>query len=157
MARRIDEQLPGNKIQLTRDIITNIEKSIPYLGVFLRALVGLSAVVSMLVVMLAMYTTITERTKEIGILKALGASRAFIVGEIEKEAVLISVGGVVAGFVVSFLVGYLIQHAYGLLFEYSWEWGLTAAVIGLLGGALGALYPAVRAANLDAVSALAYE
>lgn len=157
VARRIDERLPGNKIQLTRDIITNIEKSIPYLGVFLRALVGLSAVVSMLVVMLAMYTTITERTKEIGILKAMGASRAFIVGEIEKEAILISVGGVVAGFAISFLAAYLIQHAYGLLFEYSWEWGLTAALIGLLGGALGALYPAVRAANLDAVSALAYE
>ena len=157
VARRIDERLPGNKIQLTRDIVTNIEKSIPYLGVFLRALVGLSAVVSMLVVMLAMYTTITERTKEIGILKAMGASRAFIVGEIEKEAILISVGGVVAGFAISFLAAYLIQHAYGLLFEYSWAWGLTAALIGLLGGALGALYPAVRAANLDAVSALAYE
>ncbi|PYT04122.1 MAG: hypothetical protein DMF65_02800 [Acidobacteria bacterium] len=157
MARRIDEQLSGNKIQLTRDIVTNIEKSIPYLGVFLRTLVGLSAVVSMLVVMLAMYTTITERTREIGILKALGASRAFIVGEIEKEAVLISVIGVVAGFALSFAAGYIIQRAYGLLFEYSWTWGLTAALIGLLGGALGALYPAVRAANLDAVSALAYE
>jgi len=157
MARRIDEQLPGNKIQLTRDIVTNIEKSIPYLGVFLRTLVGLSAVVSMLVVMLAMYTTITERTREIGILKALGASRAFIVGEIEKEAVLISVIGVVAGFALSFAAGYMIQRAYGLLFEYSWTWGLTAALIGLLGGVLGALYPAVRAANLDAVSALAYE
>jgi putative ABC transport system permease protein len=157
MAKLIDQRLEGNKLQLTRDIITNIEKSIPYLGVFLRALVGLSAVVSMLVVMLAMYTTITERTKEIGILKALGASRAFIVGEIEKEAVLISVGGVVAGFAVSFLAAYLIQSAYGLPFEYTWAWGVTAALIGLLGGALGALYPAVRAANLDAVSALAYE
>ena len=157
MAHRITEQLPGNKIQLTRDIITNIEKSIPYLGVFLRVLVGLSAVVSMLVVMLAMYTTITERTKEIGILKAMGASRGFIVGEIEKEAMLISVWGVAAGFAISFLVAYLIQSAYGLQFEYSWAWGVTAALIGLLGGALGALYPAVRAANLDAVSALAYE
>ncbi|MBV9925221.1 MAG: ABC transporter permease [Acidobacteria bacterium] len=157
MARKIDEALPGNKIQLTRDIITNIEKSIPYLGVFLRTLVGLSALVSGLVVMLAMYTTITERTREIGILKALGASRGFIVGEIVKEAVLISVIGVAAGFAVSFLAGYVIQRAYALPFEYSWLWGLTAALIGLLGGALGALYPAVRAANLDAVSALAYE
>jgi putative ABC transport system permease protein len=157
MARKIDEQLPGNKIQLTRDIITNVEKSIPYLGVFLRTLVGLSALVSGLVVMLAMYTTITERTREIGILKALGASRGFIVGEIVKEAVLISVIGVVAGFAISFLSGFLIQRAYALPFEYSWAWGLTAALIGLLGGGLGALYPAVRAANLDAVSALAYE
>jgi putative ABC transport system permease protein len=157
VARRINEQLQGNKIQLTRDIVTNVEKSIPYLGVFLRTLVGLSAFVSMLVVMLAMYTTITERTREIGILKALGASRGFIVSEIEKEAVFISVAGVVAGFAVSFLAAYLIQRAYGLPFEYTWAWGLTAALIGLLGGALGALYPAVRAANLDAVSALAYE
>ena len=157
MARRIDEQLPGNKIQLTRDIVTNVEKSIPYLGVFLRTLVGLSAVVSALVVMLAMYTTITERTREIGILKALGASRGYIVGEIEKEAVLISLFGVAAGFAVSLLAGYLIQRSYGLEFEYGWAWALTAALIGLLGGALGALYPAVRAANLDAVSALAYE
>lgn len=157
MARKIDAELPDNKIQLTRDIITNIEKSIPYLGVFLRTLVGLSALVSGLVVMLAMYTTITERTREIGILKALGASRGFIVGEIVKEAVLISVIGVAAGFAFSFAAGYLIQKAYALPFEYSWLWGLTAALIGLLGGALGALYPAVRAANLDAVSALAYE
>jgi putative ABC transport system permease protein len=111
----------------------------------------------MLVVMLAMYTTITERTREIGILKALGASRAFIVGEIEKEAILISVAGVAAGFAVSLLAAYLIQRAYGLPFEYEWTWALTAALIGLLGGAFGALYPAVRAANLDAVSALAYE
>jgi putative ABC transport system permease protein len=157
MARKMDAELPGNKIQLTRDIITNVEKSIPYLGVFLRTLVGLSALVSGLVVMLAMYTTITERTREIGVLKALGASRGFIVGEIVKEAVLISVIGVVAGFAISFLAGFLIQRAYALPFEYSWLWGLTAALIGLLGGALGALYPAVRAANLDAVSALAYE
>jgi putative ABC transport system permease protein len=157
MARKIDQELPGNKIQLTGDVITNVEKSIPYLGVFLRTLVGLSALVSGLVVMLAMYTTITERTREIGILKALGASRGFIVGEIVKEAVLISVIGVAAGFAVSFLAGYLIQRAYALPFEYSWTWGLTAALIGLFGGALGALYPAVRAANLDAVSALAYE
>ncbi|HLM55666.1 MAG TPA: ABC transporter permease [Pyrinomonadaceae bacterium] len=157
LARRIDEQLPGNKIQLTREIITNIEKSIPYLGVFLRTLVALSAFVSALVVMLAMYTTITERTREIGVLKALGASRGFIVGEIVKEALLISVFGVAVGFAASFLAGYLIQNSYGLMFEYSWAWGLTAAVIGLLGGALGALYPAVRAANLDPVSALAYE
>jgi putative ABC transport system permease protein len=157
MARRIDEQLPGNKIQLTRDIVTNFEKSIPFLGVFLRTLVVLSAVVSGLVVMLAMYTTITERTREIGILKALGASRGYIVGEIEKEAVLISVVGVAAGFAASFLAGYLIQRSSGLMFEYGWEWALTAALIGLLGGALGALYPAARAANLDAVSALAYE
>jgi putative ABC transport system permease protein len=125
--------------------------------VFLRVLVVLAAIVSALVVMLAMYTTITERTREIGILKALGASRGYIVGIIEKEALLISLIGVVTGFVLSIITGALIHRANGLFFEYSWKWALTAAAIGLLGGALGALYPAMRASNLDAVEALAHE
>ena len=157
VAKRIAEQLPGNKVQFTEDVFMSVERSIPYLPVFLRVLVGLAAVVSAVVVMLAMYTTITERTREIGILKALGASRSYIVGLIEKEALLISVIGLVAGFIASFLIGYLIQRVYGLFFEFSWKWGLTAAAIGILGGALGALYPALRASNLDPVAALAHE
>jgi len=157
VARRIDTELPGNTIQPTREVFTSFEKSIPYLGVFLRVLVGLAAVVSSLVVMLAMYTTITERTREIGILKAMGASRGYIVGIIEKEAILISVIGLLAGFVVSLLAGYLIHKTYGLVFEYSWTWTTVAGAIGVLGGILGALYPAWRASNLDPVNALAYE
>ena len=157
MAKRIDQELPGNTIQPTRDVFTSFEKSIPYLGVFLRVLVGLAAVVSALVVMLAMYTTITERTREIGILKAMGASRGYIVGIIEKEAIVISIIGLIAGFVISLIAGYLIHRAYGLVFEYSWTWATVAAAIGLIGGVLGALYPAWRASNLDPVNALAYE
>src|SRR5689334_5356467 len=157
VAQRIDRELPGNTIQPTREVFTSFEKSIPFLNTFLRVLVALAAVVSALVVMLAMYTTITERTREIGILKAMGASRGYIVGIIEKEAILISIIGLIVGFAVSGLAGYFIHEAYGLVFEYSWQWALTAAVIGLVGGILGALYPAVRASNLDPVNALAYE
>jgi putative ABC transport system permease protein len=157
VAKRIATQLPGNKIQFTSDIFTSIEQSIPYLKVFLRVLVALAAIVSALVVMLAMYTTITERTREIGILKALGAPRGYIVGIIEKEAIIISLIGLAVGFVLSFMAGFMIHRLYGLFFEFSWTWGLTAAGIGILGGAVGALYPALRASNLDAVNALAYE
>jgi putative ABC transport system permease protein len=157
VARRISDKLSGNKIQFTRDVVTNVEKSIPYLGIFLRALVALAAIVSALVVMLAMYTTITERTREIGVLKALGASRVFIVSLIEQEAFLISLIGLVAGFAVSLAAGYVIHRAYGLMFEYGWRWALVAAAIGVGGGVLGALYPAMRAASLDAVTALSYE
>lgn len=157
VAQRIDRELSGNTIQPTREVFTSFEKSIPLLGVFLRVLVVLAAVVSSLVVMLAMYTTITERTREIGILKAMGASRAYIVGIIEKEAILISVIGLVVGFVISLVAGYLIHKTYGLVFEYSWTWAIVAAAIGVVGGILGALYPAWRASNLDPVNALAYE
>jgi putative ABC transport system permease protein len=157
VAHRIDQELAGNTIQPTREVFTSFEKNIPYLGVFLRVLVGLAAVVSSLVVMLAMYTTITERTREIGILKAMGASRGYIVGIIEKEAILISIIGLVAGFIVSLIAGYLIHRTYGLVFEYSCPWALVAAAIGVGGGILGALYPAWRASNLDPVNALAYD
>ncbi|MDT7602145.1 MAG: putative transport system permease protein [Acidobacteriota bacterium] len=160
LARRIEanEKTRGNKVQFTSDLpMFNFEKSIPFLGVFLRALVGLSAIVSGLVVMLAMYTTITERTREIGVLKALGASRGYIVSLIEREALVISLLGLVVGFAASLAAGFLIHRAYGLPFEYGWRWAVVAALIGVGGGVLGALYPAMRAASLDAVTALSYE
>ena len=123
----------------------------------MRVLVLLAAVVSALVIMLAMHTTITERTREIGILKAMGASRAYIIGEIEREALLISFLGLLVGFALSWVAGFGIHKVSSLIFEFSAKWALTAAAIGILGGALGAFYPAARAANLDPVNALAYE
>ena len=157
LAKRIDEKLPGNKIQMTKDVFANIERSIPFLGVFLNVLVVLAAVVSAIVVMLAMYTTITERTREIGILKAMGASRTYIVGVIEKEAIAISFMGLMVGFAGSVIAGSLIHRFYGLFFEYGWRWASVAAGIGLLGGAVGALYPALRASSWPTVSALSYD
>ena len=157
VAKRIDQQFPGNKIQMTREVFATIENSIPGLSIFMRVLVVLAAVVSALVVMLAMHTTITERTREIGILKAMGASRSYIISEIEREALLISFLGLLVGFALSAVAGFGIHKATGLIFEFGWKWALTAAAIGLLGGALGAFYPAARAANLDPVAALAYE
>ena len=157
VAKRIDQALPGNRIQPTRELVATIENSIPGLTVFLRVLVGLAAVVSALVVMLAMHTTITERTREIGILKAMGASKTYIISEIEREALLISFLGLIVGFALAWLAGFGIHKATGLIFEFGGWWAVTAALIGLLGGALGAFYPAARAANLDPVTALAYE
>ena len=119
--------------------------------------VVLAAIVSALVIMLAMHTTITERTREIGILKAMGASRFYIISEIEREALLISFIGLLVGFALAAGAGFGIHKATSLIFEFSPRWALTAAAIGLLGGALGAFYPAARAANLDPVNALAYE
>jgi putative ABC transport system permease protein len=157
VANRINEQLKGNKIQFTREFFPSVESSIPGLAIFMRVLVILAAVVSALVVMLAMHTTITERTREIGILKAMGASRGYIISEIEREALLISAMGLVVGFALAGLAGLGIHKFTGLIFEFGGWWALTAALIGLGGGALGAFYPAARAANLDPVNALAYE
>jgi len=157
VARRIDEMLPGNQIVFTRDIPSYYEKGVPSLNVFLRVVIGLALVVSSLVILLAMYTSITERTREIGILKSLGASRRFIVLTIEKEALTISLLGIVTGYIAAYLTKIGITTYTTLIVTFELKWMLAAAGIGLLAGMLGALYPALHAARQDPVKALAYE
>ena len=155
--QRILGELPGNEVLLTREIGVNFGRDIPGIKGFVRAVLVLSVIVSALVILLAMYTTITERTREIGILKSLGASKSFIIGVIEKEALAISLLGVVVGLVISVVAAWALERATTLQLEFTWSWILRAGLIGLGAGALGALYPAIRAANKDAVQALSYE
>ncbi len=157
IAARINETLPGNKIDLTRDLVIDAQERVPALNTFLRVLVGLGAFVSTVFVLLSMYTTITERRKEIGILKSLGASKSFIIGTIEGEAFLIGVLGILLGFAVSFLASYVIGKSFDLQFEFGLNWILTAMVIAVGGSLAGALYPAWRASAIDPVSVLTNE
>jgi putative ABC transport system permease protein len=157
VAARINEALPGNKINLTRDLIVDAEDRVPSLGIFLKVLVGLGIFVSTIFVLLSMYTTITERRKEIGILKSLGASRLFIVRVIEQEAIMIGVLGVILGFIVSFIAAFIIEKRFELIFEFSWGWMITAVLIAIAGSLLGALYPAWKASSIDPVLVLANE
>ena len=157
VAAKINEALPGNKINLTRDLIIDAQDRIPALKTFLRVLVGLGAFVSTMFVLLSMYTTITERRKEIGILKSLGASKSFIISVIEGEAFLIGVLGAFLGFTASFLASYIIQKSFDLQFEFSRDWTLTAILIALGGSLVGALYPAWRASDIDPVLVLTNE
>lgn len=157
VAKRINETLPGNKINLTRDLIIDAQDRIPALNIFLKVLVGLGAFVSTIFVLLSMYTTITERRKEIGILKSLGASKSFIISTIEGEAFLIGALGVILGFAVSFLASYIIGRSFDLPFEFSRGWILTAILIAVGGSLFGALYPAWRASAIDPVEVMANE
>ncbi|MDQ4120126.1 MAG: ABC transporter permease [Acidobacteriota bacterium] len=157
VAARINEELPGNKINLTQDLIVDAEQRFPALKNFLRTLVGLGAFVSFIFVLLSMYTTVTERRREIGILKSLGASRIFIVGTIECEALMIGVLGVVAGFAVAIAAAFLIQNVFNLAFEFNTGWMLTAIGLAIGGSIIGALYPAWRASSLDVVQVLTNE
>lgn len=154
--QRINAELPGNAVQLMKDL-PSFERGIPGIDGFIRTILVLSTIVSSLVILLAMYTTITERTREIGILKSLGASKRFIIGVIEKEAITISLIGVGVGLLGALLIGWGIRTATTLQVEFQLSWILTAALIGLVAGVGGAFYPAVRAANQDAVKALSYE
>ncbi len=157
VAARINEALPGNKINLTRDLVIDAQERVPALNTFLRVLVGLGAFVSTIFVLLSMYTTVTERRKEIGILKSLGASKAFIVQAIEGEAFMIGVLGVLLGLAVSAIVSFGIGRVFELTFEFNAGWVITAIAIAIAGSLFGALYPALRASAIDPVEVMANE
>lgn len=157
VAARINETLPGNKINMTRDLVVDAQDRIPALNTFLKVLVGLGAFVSTIFVLLSMYTTITERRKEIGILKSLGASKSFIIRVIEGEAFFIGVLGILLGAVVSVAASYILQNAFDLQFEFSRNWFFTAIIIAVGGSLLGALYPAWQASAIDPVEVMINE
>ncbi len=130
----------------------------PVFKQFVTAMVIISVVISFLIVLLAMYSTIIERTREIGILKSLGASKSYIIQLILKESLLICAAGIALGFLLTFVAIQLILAAFPALpVIITGFWRVAAAVMALLGGTLGALYPAVKAAQMDPVKALGYE
>ena len=153
----LKQYYPANHVISTSEIPALFAQGIGAVEIFLNVVIGLAMVISTLVILLAMYTTIIERTREIGILKSLGASKRFIIMAIEREAAMISALGVLFGFFVAVVGKFLIEANTRLKIDLKPEWLLIAAVIGLLGGILGALYPAWRAANLDPVEAISYD
>ena len=161
LADQVVEQLrryyPGNRVILTNEIPALYSQGLAPVEIFLKVVIGLGLIISVLVILLAMYTTIIERTREIGILKSLGASKRFIVMTIEKEAALISAMGVALGFAAALIGKLWLEANTRLIVEMEPKWLLIAAVIGVVGGIIGAIYPAMRAANLDPVEAISYD
>lgn len=132
--------------------------NLPGLNYFITTMIGIAVGIGFLVIFLSMYTTITERTREIGILKSLGASKGYIVGAILREAALLTCVGIILGIAGSVIMRAVIQGLFPTLpIEFSWDWRLYSACLALVGSIIGAFYPALRAAQLDPVDALAYE
>jgi putative ABC transport system permease protein len=157
VAARIKARFPDDQLIFTRDLPELYAAGVPALNIFLKVVVGVAASISMLVILLAMYTTVTERTRQIGVLKSLGMSKGKIAWVIEQEAIVVSLLGVISGVVITFVLRFAIMHLTALTVEVEARWVLISFLIGLLGGTVGALYPAVRAARQDAVEALSYE
>ncbi|MDX6385552.1 MAG: putative transport system permease protein [Blastocatellia bacterium] len=157
VAARIKTQFPDDQIVLTRELPELYMSSVPALNIFLKVVVGVATTISMLVILLAMYTTVTERTRQIGILKSLGMSKRSIAWVIEQEAILVSVLGVFIGVLLTLLIRFFVMRSTTLVVDVEPKWIVISLVVGLIGGSVGALYPALRAARQDAVDALSYE
>jgi putative ABC transport system permease protein len=132
--------------------------NLPGFRPFIGVVIGVSLVIGFLVIFQSMYTAVMERTREIGILKSMGASKGYIVNVILRETVLLAVAGIGVGIAVSMLARVAIVHRWPLVqIDNSTDWMIRATVVALVGATIGALYPAYKAAQKDPIDALAYE
>jgi putative ABC transport system permease protein len=130
----------------------------PGFNIALHLVIGISVVIGFLVIFQSMYTAVMERTREIGILKSMGASRSYIVGLVLRETGLLAVAGIVLGIVIAFVLEGVFHRTQPTLdFVITADWVLKATGIALAGALLGAFYPALKAARKDPIDALAYE
>ena len=132
--------------------------SIPGLSTFIKVVIGISMVIGFIVIFQAMYAAVMERTREIGILKSLGAGKMYIVNVILRETLLIAIGGILLGIAVSYMARVVLHQKFQTLpILITREWLTRATIIAIIGSLLGAVYPALKAAQKDPIDALAYE
>jgi putative ABC transport system permease protein len=151
--------LPNNPIWSVEDYISLISAdNIPMLKEFTGVVIGIGVVIGFLVVFLSMYTAVLERTREIGILKALGASPAYVMGILLRETVLLAIVGVIVGILLTYgSRAMLAQFVPSFPTAIVYEWWPRAALIALLAALVGAIYPGLKAARQDPIEALSYD
>jgi len=131
---------------------------LPYMSTAINVVVGIALVIGFLVIFQSMYTAVMERTREIGILKSLGASRLYVVSIVLRETGTLAAAGILIGIVASYILSAVLQSRIPTLdFVINLPWVWKAAVLAFVGALLGALYPALKAASKDPIDALSYE
>jgi putative ABC transport system permease protein len=124
----------------------------------LDSVISIAVIVGFLVIFQSMYTAVMERTREIGILKSLGASRGYIVSTVLREAALVTVAGMVLGILLTEAIhSVLVYKMPTFSFIIPTAWWFRSLGIAFIGALLGAAYPALKAASKDPIEALAYE
>jgi putative ABC transport system permease protein len=151
--------LPGYTIRPLSALLSLMTSTnIPGLQTFINTMIALAVAIGLLVIFLTMYTTVIERTRDIGVLKSLGASRPFIVRALLTESAGLCILGIVAGVGLSYAVRAAFLAGFPTLsILITPAWILRAAAIALFGAILGASYPAWMASRKDAVEALSYD
>lgn len=146
-------------VQTVDEFLSQITpEKLPALTTSLYVVTGIAVIVGFLVIFQSMYTSVMERTREIGILKSLGASRSYIVQAVLRESLLLAAIGIVMGVVASYALGAVLDRTMPTLdFQINTAWVVRGVLLAFAGAVLGALYPAWKAASKDPIDALAYE
>jgi putative ABC transport system permease protein len=156
---KIHAMLPSYPVWAMQDFLTQVSTDIRAMSSqFVDVIIGIAVVIGFIVVLLSMYTAILERTREIGILKSLGASGGYIMSIVIRETLAICAGGILLGFILSFAGQVVVESRFPLITIILFpSWMLWGALIAVIGSTLGAFYPATRAARQDPIEALSYE
>ena len=157
--KALKEKLPGFQIFSMQDLLSQItETNVPMLRQFTGVVIGIGVLFSFVAVFLSMYTAVLERTREIGILKALGASPGFILNILLRETVALALVGSALGIVLTYGARWLISVLAPMMIQTIVpDWWPVATAISVGGALGGAFYPGIHAARHDVVEALAYE
>jgi len=151
--------LPDYGVWSVEDYVSIVSAdNVPMLKDFTRVVIGIGAVIGFLVVFLSMYMAVLERTREIGILKALGASPGYVMGILLRETVLLAIAGMIAGIVLTYFARAMLTRfvpSFPTVMVYAW-WP-RAGLIALAAALIGALYPGFKAARQDPIEALSYD
>ena len=157
--KNLANAFPKEKILSVKQYLSLMNTSnLPDLEPFIHAMVGLGVAISFLVIFLAMHTIVLERIHEIGILKAIGASRPQVVALIMEETLIMAGFGIILGLGATWLTRFVLSRSLpSLSVLIPAHWVGNAIVLAFAAALAGAGYPAFRAAGFDPVDALAHE
>jgi len=126
---------------------------------FIDVVIFIAVVVGFIVVFMAMYTAVLERTREIGIIKAVGGSSELVLRILLRETLALAVAGTLVGIAFTYGAQWLMKHFEpgSLVQETVYGWWPIAGAIAIVGAMLGAVAPAMKAVQQDVTEALSYE
>ncbi|HIM31824.1 MAG TPA: FtsX-like permease family protein [Planctomycetes bacterium] len=158
MARRLlKKHHPGGddfEVQVPLELLAQAEREKQIWNMVLGSIAGISLLVGGIGIMNIMLATVTERTKEIGIRRALGARQRDIVFQFLVETTALSTIGGIAGIGVGLVIPVAVTRIFGIETAIAWWSGGLAFIISVLTGIVFGVYPARRAALMDPVEAL---